>query len=78
MSDSKAKQATIYFDEHIHKALKLKAAGTNRSISDVVNEAVKNLLAEDQKSLMAFEAQEYQPVVSYEDLLNDLKSDGKI
>jgi len=78
MDKSKAKQATIYFDENIHKALRLKAAGTNRSISDVVNEAVKNLLAEDQKSLEAFEAQDYEPVISYEDLLNDLKSDGKI
>ncbi len=72
------KQATIYFDEHIHRAIKLKAAGSNRSISDVVNEAVRNLLAEEQKNMLAFEAQEYEPIMSYEDLLNDLKSDGKI
>ena len=78
MDQSRAKQATIYCDENIHKALRLKAAGTNRSISDVVNEAVKNLLAEDQKNLEAFEAQDYEPVISYEDLLNDLKSEGKI
>ncbi|GAV19131.1 hypothetical protein MMIC_P0060 [Mariprofundus micogutta] len=78
MDKSKAKQASIYFDENIHKALRLKAAGTNRSISDIVNEAVKGLLAEDQKNLEAFEAQDYEPVVSYEDLLNDLKSEGKI
>jgi len=78
MDQSKAKQATIYFNEDIHKALRLKAAGTNRSISDIVNEAVKSLLAEDQKNLEAFEAQDYEPVISYEDLLNDLKSEGKI
>lgn len=78
MDRSKAKQATIYFDENIHKALRLKAAGTNRSISDVVNEAVRNLLAEDQKSLMAFEASDYEPVISYEDLLKDLKEEGLI
>jgi len=78
MDRTKAKQATIYFDGNIHKALRLKAAGTNRSISDVVNEAVKSLLAVDQKNLEAFEAQDYEPVVSYEDLLNELKSEGKI
>ncbi|PIP03085.1 MAG: CopG family transcriptional regulator [Zetaproteobacteria bacterium CG12_big_fil_rev_8_21_14_0_65_54_13] len=78
MSDPKTKQCTVYFDEYIHRALKLKSAGTNRSISDVVNEAVKSLLAEDHQNLMAFEAQDYEPIVSYEDLLNDLKSEGKI
>lgn len=78
MDKSKAKQATVYFDEDIHKALRLRAAGTNRSISDIVNEAVRNLLAEDQKNLMAFEAQDYEPVINYEDLLSDLKSEGKI
>ncbi|EAU55903.1 plasmid partition protein ParG [Mariprofundus ferrooxydans] len=78
MAEAKAKQCTVYFDEHIHRALKLKSAGTNRSISDVVNEAVKALLAEDHQNLMAFEAQDYEPVISYEDLLNDLKSEGKI
>jgi len=78
MNQSKAKQSTIYFDESIHKALKLKAVGTDRSISDIVNEAVKTLLSEDQKNIMAFEAQDYMPVVSYEELLNSLKSEGKI
>lgn len=78
MDKSKAKQATIYFDENIHKALRLRAAGTDRSISDIVNEAVCSMLAEDQKNLMAFEAQDYEPVINYEDLLNDLKSEGKI
>jgi len=78
MEKPKAKQATIYFDENIHQAIRLKAAGSNRSISDVVNEAVCNLLAEEHKELLAFEAQEYEPIISYEDLLNDLKSEGKI
>jgi len=78
MGKPKAKQATIYFDENIHRAIKLKAAGSNCSISDVVNEAVCNLLAEEHKNLMAFEAQEYQPFMSYEELLDDLKAEGKI
>lgn len=78
MDRSKSKQATIYFDKDIHKAIKLKAAGTNRTISDVVNEAVRNMLNDEHKDLIAFEAQEYEPIMSYEDLLNELKSEGKI
>ncbi len=78
MDRSQTKQATIYFDKDIHRAIKLKAAGSNRSISDVVNEAVRILLTEEHKDLMAFEAQDYEPVMSYEDLLNELKSEGKI
>jgi len=77
METPKPKQVTIYLDENIHRALKLKAAGSNRSISDVVSEAVCTQLADDH-NLLAFEAQEYEPVISYEDLLNELKSEGKI
>jgi len=78
MEKSKSKRATIYFDKNIHRAIKLKAASSNRSISDIVHEAVCNLLAEEQKNMLAFEAQDYEPVMSYEELLNDLKSEGKI
>ena len=73
-----SQRSTIYFDPNMHKALRLKAAQENRSVSDIVNEAVCNMLAEDQKNLMAFEAQDYEPVINYEDLLNGLKSEGKI
>ena len=72
------KRSTIYFDADIHKALRLKAAGTHRSVSDLVNEAVRHELAEDQEDMAAFEAREGEPMVSYEGLLNALKADGKI
>ena len=51
-----AKRATVYFDPSIHKALKLKSIETSRSISDLVNEAVKAALAEDAEDIAAFEA----------------------
>jgi plasmid stability protein len=72
------KRSTIYFDAGIHKALRLKAAATHRSVSDLVNEAVRHEMLEDQEDLAAFEARESEPTVSYEELLNTLKADGKI
>jgi plasmid stability protein len=72
------KRSTIYFDTDIHKALRLKAAATHRSVSDLVNEAVRHEMLEDQEDLAAFEARENESTVSYEELLNTLKADGKI
>ncbi len=51
------KSTTVYFDSHIHRALRLKAVETDRSVSDLVNEAVKLSLAEDAEDLAAFEAE---------------------
>ena len=46
------KRATIYFDPELHRALRLKAAETERSVSELVNEAVKLALVEDVSSLL--------------------------
>mgnify|MGYP001082775906 CR=1 FL=1 len=72
------KRATIYLDQALHKALRLKAAETSRSMSDIVNEAVKLALAEDAEDLAAFEQRAAEPLVSYENMLKKLKQDGRI
>ena len=72
------KRATVYFDPAIHRVLKLKAAQTEHSISDIVNEALRHELAEDQEDLAAFSKRAKEPAISYEDLLKKLKADGKI
>jgi plasmid stability protein len=72
------KRATIYFDPEIHRILRLKAAETERSISDIVNDALKAGLAQDQEDLAVFEARAKEQTMSYEALLKKLKSDGKI
>lgn len=77
MSES-SRRSTIYFDPEIHKTLRMKAASTHRSVSDLVNDAVRQALAEDQEDLAAFEARLSEPTVTYEALLNDLKAHGKI
>jgi len=77
MSD-KSKRATIYFDAPLHLALRLKAAHTDRTVSDLVNEAVRAALAEDEEDLAAFEDRVSEPTMSYEALLKDLKAHGKL
>ena len=72
------KRATIYFDSDIHQALRIKAAETDRSISELVNEAVKLGLAEDAEDLAAFEERDHEPNLRFEDILKDLKQRGKI
>lgn len=73
-----SKRATIYFDSGLHAALRLKAAHTDRSVSDLVNEAVRAALAEDEEDLAAFDERASEPTMSYEALLKDLKAHGKL
>ena len=73
-----SKRSTVYFETAIHQALKIKAATTQQSVSEVVNEAVRVALSEDQEDLKAFNERVNEPTLSYEELLDDLKSHGKI
>ena len=73
-----AKRSTIYFSPDLHRALRVKAAHTRRTVSDLVNDAVRLALREDQEDLAAFAEREAEPVLSYEELLKDLKAHGKI
>jgi hypothetical protein len=73
-----SKRATIYFEPSLHRAIRLKAAHTNRSLSEIVNDAVRWSLREDQQDLEAFEDRVGEPTMSYEALLKDLKANGKL
>lgn len=73
-----SKRSTVYFEEEIHQALRIKAATTHQSVSEVVNEAVRVALREDQEDLNAFAQRADEPTLSYEELLDDLKSHGKL
>jgi hypothetical protein len=72
------KRATIYFDPDLHKALRLKAVETSRSVSELVNEAVKEALAEDAEDLAAFDERAGEPLISYDEVVKRLKKDGRI
>lgn len=73
-----SKRSTVYFDPAIHQALRLKAASTHLSLSELVDEAVRLLMREDQEDLNAFSERINEPEISYEALLNDLKKHDKI
>lgn len=73
-----SKRSTIYFEPKIHQALKVKAASSHLSVSELVDEAVRLLMSEDQEDLAAFSERENEKEISYEALLNDLKKHGKI
>ena len=73
-----SKRSTIYFEPAIHQALKVKAASSHLSISELIDEAVRLLMSEDREDLAAFSERENEKEISYEALLNDLKKYGKI
>ena len=75
---SEKKRATIYFDPDLFKTLRLKAAAVEDSISDLVNEAVRLSLREDEIDLRAYEERADETLISFEDVLKKLRMNGKI
>jgi len=72
------KRTTIYLDPALHRALRIKAAESDRSVSGLVNDAVRVALAEDAIDLAAFDERADEPVIAFEDVLKKLRRDGKI
>lgn len=75
---SMSKRSTIYFEPELHRALRVKAASVHRSVSEIVNDALRVALREDQEDLSAFEERAAERTMSYEELLKDLKAHGKL
>jgi plasmid stability protein len=73
-----AKRATVYFDPDIHRALRLKAAASDHSMSDIVNQAVRLSLAEDVEDLEAFQRRKREPNMDFEQFVKALKRRGKL
>ncbi|HCW50610.1 MAG TPA: CopG family transcriptional regulator [Clostridiales bacterium] len=73
-----SKRTTVYLDPELHRALRIKAAETDQTISELVNSAVRRCLAEDAVDLAAFEDRAGEPSVPYEDVLRELKRRGKL
>jgi len=71
-------RSTVYLEPALHQALRLKAAATRRSMSEIVNEAIRTALSEDEEDLAAFAARAAEPTLSYEAFLAQLKADGTL
>jgi hypothetical protein len=78
MATNPQKRATVYFEPYLHRALRLKAAETDSSVSELVNEAVREALAEDAEDLAAFDDRKKESELSFGNVVKDLKRRGKI
>ena len=70
------KRATVYLDPVLHKALRLQSVETSRSVSELINDAVRDELAEDASDLALFEERKNEATVDFEDFVKGLKTDG--
>lgn len=73
-----AMRATVYLDPDLHKALRLKAVETSQSVSKLVNNAIKEALAEDAEDIAAFVERAGEPLIRYDEMIKKLKRDGRI
>jgi hypothetical protein len=73
-----AKRATVYLEPEIHRALRLKSVEADRSVSDLVNEAVRRSLSEDADDLASFRDRAKEPTLPFEHVLKDLRKRGKL
>jgi hypothetical protein len=73
-----AKRATVYLDPDLHKALRLKAVETSTSVSQLINNAVREAIAEDSEDFASFASRVGEPLISYEEMVKKLKKNGRI
>jgi hypothetical protein len=73
-----AKRATVYLEPDLHRALRLKAAETDHTVSDLVNDAIRQQMAEDAEDLESFRARAKETTLPFESLVRDLKRRGKL
>ena len=72
------KRSTVYLEPALHKALKLQSIETSRSMSDLINDAIRDELAEDAGDLALFEQRKNEPTTSFEDFVKGLQLNGTI
>lgn len=72
------KRTTVYLDAQLHKALRIKAAQTDNSMSKLVEDAIRISLAEDSVDLAAFNDRKRESSLPFEDVLKKLRKNGKI
>ncbi|WP_035235927.1 hypothetical protein [Desulfobacter vibrioformis] len=73
-----SKRSTIYLDPFLHQALRLKSIETSRSMSEIINEVLREALSEDAEDLAAFDERANEPLISYEQMVKRLKKDGRL
>lgn len=72
------RRATVYFDPAVHRALRLKSAATDRTVSDIVNDALRQSFAEDVADLAAARKRRREPSISFESAVKAMKRRGQL
>lgn len=75
---SLSKRSTVYLDPSLHQALRIKSAETSRSMSELINDSLREAFSEDLEDLAAFEERADESLISYEQIIKRLKKDGRI
>jgi plasmid stability protein len=78
MSSPDPIRSTVYLAPELHQALRLKSAQSQRSMSDIVNEALRQALREDEEDLAAVRSRAKERPLTYEAFLSKLKADGTL
>ena len=78
MGAQQSKRATVYLDPDLHRVLKIKSAHSDQTLSELVNEAVRQSLVEDHEDLLAFDERKDEQNFDFEDVLKELKASGKL
>ena len=78
MRTQESKRTTVYLDPDLHRALKIKSAQSDQTLSELVNLAVRISLAEDHEDLLAFEERKDESSLDFEEFLKELKASGKL
>jgi hypothetical protein len=78
MSAQQSKRATVYLDPDLHRALKIKSAQSDQTLSELVNLAIRVSLAEDHDDLLAFDERKDESNLDFEEVLKDLNATGKL
>jgi hypothetical protein len=76
--ETKNKRATVYLDPKLHRALKIKSAQIERTMSELINDAVRLSLAEDYEDILAIKNRKKKTNLDFKDVLRDLKNSGKL
>ncbi len=75
MSTTGTVRSTVYLSPELHQALRLKSAQSRRSMSDIVNDALRQALREDEEDLSVARNRARETALSYEAFLARLKTD---
>ena len=75
---TKTKRSTIYLEEHLHRALRLKAAELDASMSDIVNDALRLSFVEDAEDLIDIKKRAREKAVSFDEFVTGMKASGQI